>query len=43
MNPYSWGNKANLLFIDAPAGAGYSINTDPNYIYSDEGTARDTL
>jgi carboxypeptidase C (cathepsin A) len=34
---------SNLLFIDSPAGVGYSINNDPDFIYDDANTARDNL
>jgi carboxypeptidase C (cathepsin A) len=44
-NPHNWLTVANLLFIDAPAGTGYSINLDPKekYEYNDENTARDNM
>ncbi len=44
-NPYNWATLANLLFIDAPAGTGYSINMDgkDKYEYNDENTAKDSL
>lgn len=33
MNPnkHSWNSKANVLYIDNPAGVGYSIAEDPRY------------
>jgi carboxypeptidase C (cathepsin A) len=33
-NPYSWNQKANLLFFEAPPGVGFSINKDPSYVYN---------
>jgi len=42
-NNFSWLNLTNLLFIDSPAGVGYSINNDPDYIYNDRNTATDNI
>mgnify|MGYP000470465134 FL=1 len=33
-NPYSWNQKANLLFFEAPPGVGFSINKDQSYVYN---------
>ena len=42
-NIYSWNNKANILFLDSPPGAGFSINEDKNYKYNDSRTATDSM
>lgn len=42
-NPYSWDKLSHLLFIESPAGVGYSINKDPNFKYSDPSTLVDNF
>lgn len=42
-NDYGWTKLSNILYIDNPAGVGFSVNKDPNYVYNDYNTANDTL
>ncbi|KAI5648687.1 hypothetical protein M9H77_34692 [Catharanthus roseus] len=42
LSPYSWNEEANLLFLDSPAGVGFSYsNTSLDLITGDNRTAED--
>jgi cathepsin A (carboxypeptidase C) len=41
LNPYAWNTHSNILYIEAPAGVGYSWTGTENPEYTDDSAAED--
>ena len=43
INEYAWNKNANIIFIESPAGIGYSINTDASRSFDDETVGKENF
>lgn len=43
MNPWAWNKVANMIFLESPAGVGFSFSDDSSdYVVGDKRTANDS-
>lgn len=42
-NTFSWNKIANVLYVESPAGVGYSYSDDKNYATDDDQVSSATL
>ncbi|XP_023932052.1 lysosomal protective protein-like [Lingula anatina] len=43
LNKYAWNNVANVLYMEAPAGVGFSYSLDKNYTTDDDQVSMDNF
>lgn len=42
-NPFAWNQLASMIFLESPAGVGYSYNDNGNYTIDDDGASYNNL